>query len=64
MPEWDIRIKATRQKKEADEPVFFNYRIEGGKGYARAKALTRAITDDTPQDCDTDYVVDDQVETS
>ena len=67
MPEWDIRIKATRLKQDGTPndsmpSVPMEYRIEGEKDAARAKALERAMLDDGPTDYGTEYEVDDQRE--
>lgn len=64
MPEWDIRIKATRLKENGThgDSVPFEYRIVGERDAAKAKALERAMLDDDPQDYGTEYELDDQVE--
>ncbi len=55
MPEWEVTIKETRMLK---------YRIEGGKEWAKAKALEWARSGILPDDGSEKYAVEDQVETS
>ncbi len=67
MPEWDIRIKATRLKQDGtpndsvpSEP--FEYRMVGERDAACAQAISQAMLDDIPSEYGTEYEVDDQVE--
>lgn len=55
MPEWDITIKETRMLK---------YRIEGGKEWAKARALEKAVSGEIPDDASVQHEVEDLVETS